>query len=593
MVTTLEDLRARYGPAGDGAGPQPPASLPPTLESWPAAFPQARRRRLSVEGTFFFLVPLTAYLILGYLLAFRWHSYFPDAQSRLANGFYVIYSRDPHLAAVGFVWQPFTSLASIPLILFKGLWPPLVHNFFAANIQSALFGALAVHHARKTMLESGVATLPRLALTALFALNPMFFYYGSNGMSEAGYLCFLIIGVRYLVRWLDSERPVDLAVAGIGVGMAYMVRNEAALAAALATIAVFFVSGFRVPKPIRERFHTGATDALIFALPFGLCFVGWAVTSWIIVGHPFEQLQGTYGTSSMISVSGGVVQGSSDYERQLPAHVLHDVLALGPFLPVLLVIAIVLVLRPKHRDYRPLAAVTILGGGLLFSVASAVTHRTGGFLRYYICAVPLSVLLAAALAARRDDGSQRSSFRRWWYNRTAKRWKPKIGRAFLSVAAVALILPGVGTAWTVMHSGFYGGEESTWLFHPASRPPSVYYNTALNVAQHIDALRLRNGSVLLDNSDSCVPFIVLLSAHPAQFIIPNDRDFEKTVADPVGFAVKYILSVPNSGLGQLDAINRSYPGFYDNGQGIASLDTNLGGGPCPDFKLYKVDAIAP
>src|ERR1017187_7516327 len=118
MVTTLEDLRTRDGRAGDIAGP-PPAARPPTEESRPSGAPGARRRRLSPEGTFFLLVPVMAYLAFGYVLAFRWHSYFPDAQSRLANGFYVIYSRDPHLAAVGFVWQPFTSLASIPLLLFK------------------------------------------------------------------------------------------------------------------------------------------------------------------------------------------------------------------------------------------------------------------------------------------------------------------------------------------------------------------------------------------------------------------------------------------------------------------------------------------
>jgi hypothetical protein len=595
MVTTLEDLRTRYGPAGDG--PQPPASPPPTLESRPSGAPKARRHRLSAEGIFFFVVPLIAYLAFAYVLAFRWHSYFPDAQSRLANGFYVVFSRDPHLAAVGFVWQPFTSLASIPLLLFKGLWPPLVHNFFAANIQSAILGALAVHHARKTMLESGVATLPRLALTALFAFNPMFFYYGSNGMSEAGYLCFLIIGVRYLVRWLESERAMDLAVAGIGVGMAYMVRNEAALAAALATVVVFLVSGRRAPESFRHRFHTAATDASIFVLPFVLCFVGWAVTSWIIVGHPFEQLQGTYGTASMISAGANIFKGSPDYERQLPHHVLHDVLALGPLLPALLVVGLILVLRPKRPDYRPLAPMAILGGGLLFSMATALNHQTGGFLRYYICAVPLSILLCAAWAARRPEPG-RSAFRQWWYNRAAKRWNPKIGRSVLSLLAVVAALPAMATTWTVLHSGLYASEEFSLLLpyfkrgQPIANAPSRYYDSALSVAQHIDALKLRNGSVLVDNSDACVPFIILLSAHPRQFIIPNDRDFQKTVADPVGFNVKYILSVPNSGLGQLDAINRSYSSFYNDGQGIAALSANLGGGPCPSFKLYKVNALA-
>ena len=41
---------------------------------------------------------------------------FPDAMSRVANGYYVLFSRDPHLAAIGFVWNPLPSLAAIPLL---------------------------------------------------------------------------------------------------------------------------------------------------------------------------------------------------------------------------------------------------------------------------------------------------------------------------------------------------------------------------------------------------------------------------------------------------------------------------------------------
>ena len=33
-----------------------------------------------------------------------------DALSRVANGYYTLFSRDPHLAAVGFVWNPLPSL---------------------------------------------------------------------------------------------------------------------------------------------------------------------------------------------------------------------------------------------------------------------------------------------------------------------------------------------------------------------------------------------------------------------------------------------------------------------------------------------------
>ena len=44
-----------------------------------------------------------------------------DAWSRTANGMLILFSRDPHIAAVGFVWNPAPSILQLPLIL--ALWP--------------------------------------------------------------------------------------------------------------------------------------------------------------------------------------------------------------------------------------------------------------------------------------------------------------------------------------------------------------------------------------------------------------------------------------------------------------------------------------
>ncbi|HEY7916898.1 MAG TPA: hypothetical protein VIC86_07940 [Acidimicrobiales bacterium] len=34
----------------------------------------------------------------------------------MANGFYVLHSADPHLAAVGFVWNRLSSIVDLPLL---------------------------------------------------------------------------------------------------------------------------------------------------------------------------------------------------------------------------------------------------------------------------------------------------------------------------------------------------------------------------------------------------------------------------------------------------------------------------------------------
>jgi hypothetical protein len=150
-----------------------------------------------------------------------------------------------------------------------------------------------------------------------------------------------------------------------------------------------------------------------------------------------------------------------------------------------------------------------------------------------------------------------------------------------------------------VHDGLYASEEAYYLkplWHYGQKltdQPSDGYYSSLGDAQYIDSLHLPNGSVLADNADGCVPFVILLSRHPKQFVIPNDRDFQQKLSDPAGFHIKYILSVPNTGLGTLDAINRADPGLYENGGGIATLAKRLGGIACNGFKLYKVIPLAP
>ena len=46
-----------------------------------------------------------------------------DAMSRVANAFYVLYSQDPHLGAIGFVWTPLPSLVELLFLLSYPIYP--------------------------------------------------------------------------------------------------------------------------------------------------------------------------------------------------------------------------------------------------------------------------------------------------------------------------------------------------------------------------------------------------------------------------------------------------------------------------------------
>ncbi len=106
----------------------------------------------------------------------------------MANGFDLLYSRDPHLAAIGFVWEPLQSFSDMLLLLGNHLWPALSHNDMAGSLVSALGMAGAAYQILMALREWGVSRLARLLLTAFFVVNPMVLYYGGNGMSEGLYL---------------------------------------------------------------------------------------------------------------------------------------------------------------------------------------------------------------------------------------------------------------------------------------------------------------------------------------------------------------------------------------------------------------------
>ena len=130
--------------------------------------------------------------------------------SRVAIANRILFSRDPHLAAVGFVWSPLPELVLVPLVALKSLWPALVQEAFAGNIVSALFMAGAAYQIFRFLEEVGVRRWVRWLLTATFALHPMIVLYAVNSMSEAMFIFFLLLVVRQLHRWLRTGEMAGL-----------------------------------------------------------------------------------------------------------------------------------------------------------------------------------------------------------------------------------------------------------------------------------------------------------------------------------------------------------------------------------------------
>jgi hypothetical protein len=555
---------------------RPPTVQPPSLVL-PRPAAAIRLRRLTLphlgDGAYLFWAAATLYLMLGIQLVLQMHLIVGDAWSRVGNAYYVLFSRDPHLAAIGFVWNPLPSLLEMPLVLLHAIWPPLVQQGFAASVISiaAMAGAVYVLHA--ILVDWGVPRIARVALVAVFAVHPMVLHYGANGDTEALYLLLMLLAVRHLSRWLETSRLDSLVFAAVAIALGYWTRYETVAVAVAVVALVAFVTYRRFTGSRRERILAGVADGIIVGAPFAVAFVTWAIASWVIVGNPFEQFSSVYGTASQLE-TGSVFNGTAADRFNMAIAVLRG------FEPALVIIGpVTLVGAILRRDPRWFAAIAIMGSILSFALVAWVAGKTGGWIRYYITIIPVTVLLAGLLIAWFRQGELSGRIR-----------PPLVWlRAGLVAGVMAAVVGGTAvalpTSWDTMRDSYLGRGEWNKL---ADLPQ---YVMGAEVSSYVDSLHLGDGQLLVD---VFLGFpIVLESDYPRQFVETTDRDFKAVLTDPQTFGVRYILVPPTAGLGSLDAIIRQWPGIYSNGAGIGTLVKEFdvpGTSGLFQWRLYAVDS---
>jgi hypothetical protein len=75
---------------------------------------------------------------------------------------------------------------------------------------------------------------------------------------------------------------------------------------------------------------------------------------------------------------------------------------------------------------------------------------------------------------------------------------------------------------------------------------------------------------------------------PKLFVIPNDRDYQRIVADPITFHVHYVFE-PDPVVFPVTAMNIAYPGLWVSGAGFTKRVHQFPArGTCPGFRLFHV-----
>ncbi len=560
-------------------------------------------RKLKVT---FFLTSFAVYLAVGYWLQVQHGFIIGDALSRVSAAQSVLFSRDPHLAAIGFVFTPLTAMVQIPAIAVSPLWHEMTERAFSGTIMSAAFMAGGAVQILGMGTDRGLPRSYALTIAAFFALNPMIVFYGSNGMSEAPFIFFMSWAVRRLILWMVDDDVHHLITAGgIAMGLAYLTRYDAVACVAAAGLLVA-VTTYRRARS-QPRIRRALLDMIMVSGPGFAAFVGWAAVSWLITGEAFAQFTSQYGNTAILDQSG---QATTDFA----SGVLFAVVCISLLAPTLLPIAVWAVVRrwAKPSWQVLLVPLTIYGAALAFQAFSYATGSTFPFLRFYIIAIPLSACLAMLAV---PDGQLVPPKRRGRYApaqaeplgpEVHRRRRGRVRRPLAAYApvAVAFALAVPVTAWG-MGQPKYAPQEYALGAVLAPQPNSVTerkalehriaasFSTEREIAEYLEKLNLPESSVITDTVFGFA--IIAASQDPKTFVVPSDPDFTNLLNSPADNGIEYLLAVPPAGRGKSDALNIRYPTLYETGADIATLEMEVpnNGDSQPNWRLYRVNEPAP
>jgi hypothetical protein len=551
-------------PRGDTVEVAPRQSAPPDDLLGRRAEPRQRETGIA------FGLALAVYVTAGWMLAVRHHAIVGDAMARVANAFYVTSSRDPHLAAVGFVWNPLPSFAEMPVLLLHPLFPALRTQAFAGNLVSAAFMAGAVALVLVMLREFGLGRAARAVLTTLFAAHPLILLYAANGDSEASLLFFLSLTCFGLLRWWDRRDLRSLVLLGAALGFGYLSRQEFLLAGVLVIVTIATVTALGTRGARRHRAWSAATEGTLAALPFAFAVAAWALCAWVLVGTPTSYFDVNRAQVQGAQLGINATVGGNGVTDRL-AYVGEQLVRIEPLAIVVVGLAVLVALR--RRDPRIVPPLVTFGAVLATQVGLFGAGSTFGWLRFSITAVPLTVLAAGLLVAAVPPGRRRLGAITTTILLTiglavalpasaGAMADPRLGR---EEAGLVGLLPGYG--WAAGHGGAYSSDDYRGFDH---------------AARFFDRLHLRDGAVLVDAQYSFP--LVLKSGNPHQFVIPSDRDFERTLADPATYRAQYLVVSD----GSADIVAASYPALRSvHRTATARLVRTFRAGPSR-LRLYRV-----
>jgi hypothetical protein len=440
-----------------------------------------------------------------------------DAAYRVSNARVILFSRDPHLAAIGMTWMPLATLATLP---FTFVLQPFGLGWAAGALMSGSFGGGTVSMLAKIGSEVEASPFVTGVVIALFALNPVNIFWMGSAMMEAPALFFLCWACLAWIRWLRTRAVTDLAVLGLALGLGVLTRYEQ-----LVVTMVFCL----LAALACER-HRRLRAIAIIGLPSIAVMTTWCLINQIIRGELFAFLDGQ--SDAAVAACGFVPVSLRIPEQNVygwcQVHLsMWDGIDFGArrvlqFAPIALLGAPLVIAADVRRRFRSSPMLAVLLATLAtpaFVTLLTWRERTSGNPRYFYS----SILLAPLLCLLASSAHRR------------------IGRAWTLLLVPAMAL-GVATSVHMELQELYAGieHEETAISRLTGLEPIELTGIAASeskgdnvdrwreAAEQIDRLSTDDDLIAMDTSTTFP--VLLFSQHLGRFAIPEDRDFEQLLS---------------------------------------------------------------
>jgi hypothetical protein len=521
------------------------------------------------EGRIIFILSSIANFSLVYLLNFVWHIGNSDALSRTANAFYVLYSREPHLAAVGFVWPPLPSILQLPLLpITKALgWVTL-----SGNIVSALFGAGCLVMMNKLLVNLKFPALVRWILVGLLQFHPYTWYLFSAGMAEPIFLFFVLAtlsGMNDLPRTMRSW-----VVVGLSLCAAFYVRYEA-LAMVVGVALAVIVHLWKQSTGWKEKTEGWLISILLPAV-YGI--VMWVFFNWSLMGDPLYFLRSVFSLSNAPDIAkiAGLTHpyylAWGNFVEAIKVGVVRS-FQQCPAYPIMTALAFISIIW--HRNRKGFGLFIVIVSITSFTILQVYMGSLANWMRYWFYAAPFALVMAGII---------RENLEHKW-------------RLPFYLLLITLFIAGTPLSLQAMRDPQAGGDEqrlSALILAPVEESELrendgywAYTNDAPIIAEVVDRFS-EDGMVLVDASSG---FSVIMAAeYPQRLVISNDTDYFQILANPIA-TVGYILVLDPETQGTVNTVNLTYPTLFESGASWATLVWDSGEQTINHWRIYEVHAI--